>query len=252
MICPEREPALNGLIDGELTAAEAREIAAHLAGCPGCAAGLAGLLALRAEIAALAPAEPAPAELRSRIVSAIAAPAGTVPERPRWRPRLRAARRPAVLAAGLALAAAVALGIFAVTPSSEGPTLRALADAASRSDLPRPLTAARDTARAWFVRHDLPAPPAPGLGRAGFRFAGFGADLVAGHRAAVLIYRRHGERLSLFAWPAGAGEGPHPPRTGQTRTMTVIYWNDGHTEFWAVGPHPGTVAAFAAAYRGAL
>ena len=48
MICPEREPALNGLIDGELTAAEAREIAAHLAGCPGCAAGLAGLLALRA------------------------------------------------------------------------------------------------------------------------------------------------------------------------------------------------------------
>ena len=252
MICPEREPALNGLIDGELTAAEAREIAAHLVSCPGCAAGLAGLLVLRAEIAALAPPEPTPAELRSRIVSAIAAPAVPLQQRPPRRPVLRAARRPAALAVGLALAAAVALGIFAVTPSGEGPTLRALADAAIRSDLPRPLTVARDAATAWFVRHQLAAPPAPGLGRAGFRFAGFGADLVAGHRAAVLTYRRHGEGLSLFAWPAGAGEGPHPPRTGRTRTMTVIYWNDGHTEFWAVGTRPGTVAAFVAAYRGAV
>ncbi len=248
MICPDREPALNGLIDGALTAAEARQTVAHLAACPGCAAGLAELLALRAEIAALAPEEPAPEAVRSRIAAAIAAPIG--PTHPRSAPP--ATWRRAALAGGLALAAAIALAVFATAPPGEGPPLRALADATIRNELPRPQTAKRSVAAAWFVRHDLTPPPVPRLDQAGFDFVGFRADLVAGHRAAVLIYGRNGKRLSLFAWPAGAGEGPHPPRTARARAMTVIYWNDGRTEFWAVGTDPDTIAAFAAAYRGVL
>ena len=41
MTCDEAEILLHALIDGELDAGHAREVEAHIAGCPRCAAQLA-------------------------------------------------------------------------------------------------------------------------------------------------------------------------------------------------------------------
>jgi hypothetical protein len=56
-----------------LTAAEAREIQEHLAGCPDCTAVAADLELLRNELAGLAPIEPMPEEVAARIDAALAA-----------------------------------------------------------------------------------------------------------------------------------------------------------------------------------
>jgi anti-sigma factor RsiW len=261
MICPDRETALNALSDGELDAAAARALAAHVATCPGCAAGLAGLLALRAELAALAPAGPAPEALRQRVEASVAKAAARPGSRGRVPGRTAAARAArhglAGFAAGLAVASVVAVTMIATRPSThEAATLSALADSARRAALPvaalTPPGAAAPSPTVWFTRHGLAAPPAPDLAAAGFRFGSYRGDLVAGHRAAVLDYARAGHPVALFAWPPRPGEAAHPPRTARTQGMTVTYWNNGRTEFWVVGADPQAVAAFVAAYRAAM
>jgi anti-sigma factor RsiW len=265
MSCPERQAELNALIDGELQPTPAQALAAHVAACPACAATLAGLLALRVELAALAPPGPAPAAVRARIEAGLTR-AAAAPERaaPGWAGRRGAAARGAGIGfgAGLALAAMLALALFAARPGGAGhaaeerATLAALAGSVHRAELPAALLAPAGTARTgaagWLAAQDLPAVPAPALGAAGFRFAGYRGDLVAGHRATVLAYRRDGRQVSLFAWPAGHGEPAHPPRDAAAAGITIVYWNNGRTEFWAAGPDAGTVARFVAAYRRAL
>ncbi len=269
MTYPDRELELNALVDGELDPQAARTLAAHIATCPDCAAGLAGLLALRAELAALAPPGPAPEALRQRIEMALpAAPAGTSPDRGWWtaargrrsgRTRAGTAARGGVagFAAGLAVAAVLALALFA-TPrgGEERDTLAALAASVHRAELPASLLApaagTREAARGWFAAQRLATPPTPDLAAEGFRFASYRGDLVAGHRTAVLAYQRTGQPVTLFAWPSGHGEPAHPPRTARADGMTVVYWNDGSTEFWAVGARPEAVTAFVAAYRRAV
>ena len=275
MICPDREAALNALLDDELDPPAARALAAHVATCPGCAAGLAGLLALRAELAALAPAVPAPAALRQRIEAALpGAPGATAPldglaaAVPRGGPR-GGGSRPAPrrsgfgwtvrggvggFAAGLAVAAMLALAVFAARRGGEEThTLAALADSVQRMEQPAaepaPPGTGRMAAARWFAHQGLIVPPAPDLAAGGFRFAWYRGERVAGHRAAVLGYLRAGQPITLFAWPSGHGEPAHPPRTARAGGMTVVYWNDGQTEFWAVGKAADTVAAFVAAYR---
>jgi len=270
MICPDREPALNALIDGELDPAASRALAAHLASCPGCAAGLVEMLALRGEMAALAP--PASPALAARVGAALAAEAaGVASPRPGATVAARAGRPAARrrgwkgygrslggLAAGLAVAGLVLLVTGRlVRPGPSRGELVALSDAAGRLSLPLPQAPtsqgsapARRAAGPWFRAAGLPAVPAPELVAAGFRFAGFRADLVAGHRAAVVVYRRRGgAAVALFAWRAGAGEGAHPPRRARVGERLVVYWNDGTTEFWAVGARGDGVRDFVAAYR---
>ena len=271
MICPDREPALNALIDGELDPAASRALAAHVGTCPGCAAGLVEMLALRREMAALAP--PASPALAARVGAALAAgiasprPGATVAARAglpaaRRRGRNGLARSLGGLAAGLAVAGLVLLVTGRlVRPGPSRGELAALGDAAGRLSLPLPRmpaaqggaaqggALARQVAGPWFRAAGVPVVPAPELAAAGFRFAGFRADLVAGHRAAVLVYRRGVAAVTLFAWSAGAGEGAHPPRRARAGERLVVYWNDGTTEFWAVGARGDGVRDFVAAYR---
>jgi len=269
MTCPDRELELNALVDGELDPQAARALAAHVAGCPDCAAGLAGLLALRAELAALAPPGPAPEALRRRIENSLPpSPAATTPDQGWWtaargrrngRTRAGAAARGGIagFAAGLATAAVLAFALFAPPRGGEErETLTALAASVHRADLPRSLLAptpgTRAAARGWFAAQGLATPPAPDLAAEGFRFTFYRGDLVAGHRTAVLGYQHTGQPVTLFAWPSGHGEPAHPPRTARSGGMTVVYWNDGNTEFWAVGAQTEAVAAFVAAYRRAV
>jgi anti-sigma factor RsiW len=97
-------PGLSAYLDGELDAAEAQRIAAHLAACPDCAAHLAELQALSAAFRAL-PEETLGFDL-----------AGVIEGRRAHAPRPTAARRRRDWWAGLPVAvgaaASIAAGVF--------------------------------------------------------------------------------------------------------------------------------------------
>ena len=74
MTCDEADNLIHPLIDGELDAAHAREVEAHVAGCARCAAKLADYRAMRRHLAAPDLAYAAPEHLRRRIVARLPAP----------------------------------------------------------------------------------------------------------------------------------------------------------------------------------
>jgi anti-sigma factor RsiW len=67
MTCDEAEILLHALMDGELDAGHAREVEAHIAGCPACAAKLAAYREMSQAIAASDMKYTAPLTLRRRI-----------------------------------------------------------------------------------------------------------------------------------------------------------------------------------------
>ena len=67
MTCDEARVLLHALLDGELDAGHAREVEAHVAGCPRCAAELAQFREMREAMAGANLRFAAPAALRSRI-----------------------------------------------------------------------------------------------------------------------------------------------------------------------------------------
>ena len=68
--CPDKEPMLHALLDGELDAANASALEAHLQACPGCARRLATLTAQHQRLSDLPPAT-APEALTGRIAALI-------------------------------------------------------------------------------------------------------------------------------------------------------------------------------------
>src|SRR5258708_12445865 len=82
MNCDEAELLLHALIDGELDAGHAREVEAHVAGCPRCAAALRDYRVMRQALAAPALRDRAPAGLRARIEGTLPSPRVAPPPPP--------------------------------------------------------------------------------------------------------------------------------------------------------------------------
>jgi anti-sigma factor RsiW len=242
MSCEDRALELNALIDGELPPKAEAGLLDHIPTCPSCAAELAGLMMLRARLAKLAPVEQPAEALTERIDRAITSQAAG---RPRQRLILAGAG-----AGGLALAAAIFLMLL--PRHDEAPTIRAVVDAALRQEIPQAAIVLADTrtggADAWFSRHRLATPPVPDLTPAGFRFLGCRTDIVAGHRASILVYGDAGRLVTLEVWPAG-GEAAHKVRSDVADRRAVAYWNNGRSEFWVSGADHSIVTRFTAAYR---
>src|ERR1700712_598679 len=77
--CDEAEILIHALLDGELDAGHAREVEAHVAGCPRCAAELSQFSEMRKAMAGADLRLAAPAALRSRIEAALPAPSVRAP-----------------------------------------------------------------------------------------------------------------------------------------------------------------------------
>ena len=81
MKCEEANVLMHALIDGELDAGHAREVEAHIAGCPDCAARLREFQELRKMMTPEGLRYSAPASLRARIEGKLPAPAVTMTSR---------------------------------------------------------------------------------------------------------------------------------------------------------------------------
>jgi len=228
-VCPDKIELLQAYFDGELDAANAQALEAHLTTCPGCSAALDELRMLRARFADPALRERAPEHLRRR-VEAILQAEGSGPSR-------RAGTRalPWGLSAGFG-AIAAALATVAVLPSAGALETQLVADHV-RSTLGTRLvdveTSDRHTVKPWFNGKVDFAPPVVDLAGAGFPLQGGRLEYLDGRRVAALVYRRNKHIINLFVWPQETGLRL-PALGGSDDGYAIVHWTDGGLQFWAV------------------
>jgi anti-sigma factor RsiW len=249
--CPDKAPMLHALLDGELDAANASALEAHLQSCPACAQRLETLKALHERLAELPPT-PAPEALKGRIAAMIGEEQRKT-SRP-LRPPARGLTAGWAAAAGAFVALAASLVIVPQLYDS-GPSLREeLAQDHVRSlladhlvDIP---TSDRHVVRPWFNgKIGFNPPPAPDLAAQGFPLAGGRLDYAGGHPIAALVYRRRAHVINLFVLPANSG--PELPRLGRpSGGYAMLHWTDKGLDYWAVSDaDPAELKGFKAAFE---
>jgi anti-sigma factor RsiW len=224
---------VDAYLDGELAAADARELEAHLAQCSECARLQEERLALRAAIGASVPAFPASDALRARVRAALKA---AVHERAPARPGLRIFWRPLALAASLA---AVAVGSWTV--SLRFAAGDALADdvltSHVRSLMPGHLTdvlsSDQHTVKPWFNGRLDYSPPVSDFAGRGYPLLGGRLDYVDGRTVAALAYGRRQHLINVYLWPASRGPRT-APRSRERQGYHLLHWSTPDYTYWVV------------------
>jgi anti-sigma factor RsiW len=231
--CPDREPMLQALLDGELDAANAAATEAHLKTCAGCAAQYRMLQALRARLGEAELSPPAPAHLRRRIEAMIEAEGRKAPARRPWWTGVI----PAWSTAGAMALLAASLMVVQVIPQQQGSLGDQLVASHVRSLMEQHLidvaTSDRHVVRPWFAGKVDFTPPVVDLADQGFPLVGGRLDYAGDRTVAALVYRRHAHVINLFVMPARDASSAW--RIGARKTSySVIHWTHGELDFWAV------------------
>jgi anti-sigma factor RsiW len=226
-------------VDGELDAARAADLLHHRADCPECQAAYADLMMLRDRLRDSNLRETAPERLRQflaaqsapapspavRLESRRAAPSPAQPNR--W-------RSSAGLAAGIAIAAGLALAVYRPT----GPDMVALVvddhvRALQAGHLQDVVSTDRHTVKPWFEGKLDFAPPVKDLADRQFPLTGGRLDVMNGRPIAALVYQRGTHPINLLVWPAGE-KGDADAVTRNYNGFTTIQWRQNGLTLWAV------------------
>jgi anti-sigma factor RsiW len=226
--CPDYELLINGLLDGELDAANVVKIEKHLAACSGCSESLRRLQAVRDAIGSPELGYVAPAPLRARIEQSMSASAVPIPHG-----RLAV---PSWLTGGAIGALAASLALTVALPRTEPLDLDdQLVGSHVRSLLADHLTDVRTTnqhiVRPWFNGRTDYAPPVPELADLGFPLAGGRLDVVGGRVVPAIVYRRHLHTVNLFVLPE---DGDASRRVERRGGYSLTEWSQGGLRFAAV------------------
>jgi anti-sigma factor RsiW len=229
---------LQGLIDGELDAAHATELEAHVTRCTACAQAREDAAILRVALRAEGVRVSAPDRLLARLDAALSAKTAPVSPRPRAR-RLRldrafwgyggASAAVAAVAAAVVLIAAPALQTADVEHQIVASHVRSqlaghLIDVAS-SD--------QHMVKPWFNGKVDFAPPVVDLADQGFPIVGGRLDYIDKRRVAAIVYRRGHHLINLFIWPdRGRARAPEESTPGEG--YTLLHWARGGMTYWAV------------------
>jgi anti-sigma factor RsiW len=247
--CPDWRERLQGLIDGELDAAHASEVEAHLDGCGPCSDAHAGALALRAALRGEGARVAAPDRLTVKLEAAVRAatvpsPAGAAPERPRPERAHWGLGHGGVLAgvrwgfggAGVALAACAILALMIAPALQTAQLEQELVAGHVRSQqvghLIDVVTSDQHVVKPWFGGKLDFSPPVVDLADQGFPIVGGRLDYIGKRTVAAIVYRRGRHVINLFVWPAGHNLGPAEARPGDG--YTLLHWTRGGMTFWAV------------------
>jgi anti-sigma factor RsiW len=229
MTCDEVEILLHALLDGELDAGHAREVEAHIAGCPRCAAQLAAYREMSKAFAAADLRYTAPPALRRRIEESLpqATPA----------PSRRAVMRGFAL--GSAVSALAATGLVAIVLRNDDDArinseivsahLRSL-QAGHLTDV---LSTDQHTVKPWFNGRLDVAPPVIDLTAQGFTLIGGRLDYVDARPIGAIVYRRRLHIINLFVAQTASTE----PRAATMKTFqgfNIRSWSEHGLNYWAV------------------
>jgi len=249
--CSDKLLLLQAHVDGELDAANALALEAHLRSCTACVEELARIGAVRRLLADAELGHAAPAALRARVEALVEKPPVTAaPARPSV--AATAPRRGMVGLAGdrvlslgrnlssgllIGLAASAAL-VFAMPqflrPGIEDQLISShIRSLSLDSHLTDIATSNRHVVKPWFNGKIDFAPRVPELAAQGFPLVGGRLDVVDGHEVAVIVYKRRLHTINLFVRPAprlALPVGIAAKRDG----YSIVQWSDAGLEYWAV------------------
>ena len=227
---PNFESQLDAYLDGELAAADARELEAHVAQCRECMEFRDRRLALRAAIKARVPMFQASDVLHQRVRAAMRKPS-TSRRRPLPRPW-----RSLAIAASLAV---VALGTWQLAARrSAGEALAGdVFTSHVRSLMPGHLTdvlsSDQHTVKPWFNGKLDYSPPVYDFAGRGYPLLGGRLDYVGGRSVAALVYGRRQHVINVVLWPTARG-GALGPTTQTRQGYHVLHWNTPAYAYWVV------------------
>jgi anti-sigma factor RsiW len=220
LACPDKELLIQADHDGELGAADAAALHAHLAACPGCRAQAAFLQDLSTRLRAEIP--------RPALPAWIAAPAQPAPL---IRPPTRAAL---FIYSPMVALAALALVVF-LAPPGPGTNLADQAVAAhiralQPGHLMDVISTDRHTVKPWFAGKLDFSPPVRDFTAAGFPLKGARLDYFVNRPIAALVYGRDRHIIDLSVWPAATGVAS----SGTVNGYNYITWYQDGMAFCAV------------------
>jgi anti-sigma factor RsiW len=228
MTCDEAEILLHALLDDELDAAHARELEAHVAGCPHCTAELRITHEMKSVLAEADLRFAAPSRLRQRIEAAL--------------PQPRVSDRRAVLkgfAMGSVASALAATGIVAIVLRDDGEQ-RIASDVVSAhlrslqaGHLTDVLSSDQHTVKPWFNGRLDVAPPVIDLTAQGFTLIGGRLDTIDRQAVGAIVYRRRTHVINLFVAQSGNAE-PRAARIETVQGFNIRRWRDRGLNYWAV------------------
>lgn len=241
---PDKLPLIHGLVDGELDAANAVAIEAHLKSCGDCRAELERIEALRDLLAANDLTHRAPDRLRDGIEAMLAAEARDTPRPAPRKPtrvpggiaahvlsgRWASGALTGVVAASLALMLAVPRLSYTGVEDQlvQGHVRSLLADHVVDVQ-----TSNRHVVKPWFNGRIDFAPPVPDLVDEGFPLVGGRLDYVEDRAVAAIVYRRRLHVINLFVRPAATLSLPVAVRDSRNG-YHLLRWTAGGLEYWAV------------------
>ena len=205
-------PLVALLVDGELDARSTLEVSAHLETCAECRREQSAILSLRSGLTR----HELPAASRARILR-LARP------RRAWR----------VAASVAALAAAVAVGVFAVprAPSLDDEIVAAHVRSLQVNHLTDVVSTDQHTVKPWFQGKLDFGVPVRDYAPQGFPLVGGRLEYVRGQPAAAVVYKHGQHAINLFVWPDNGSEAP---RAGQRRGFNEVRWTAGGLSYWLV------------------
>ncbi len=230
MNCEEANVLLHALIDGELDAGHAREVEAHIAGCPDCATHLREFQELRQAMTPAGLRYAAPASLRARIEGKL--PAHSVAGMSR-----RSAIKGFAFGAGASAIAASGLLLMVMQGDEQKRILEEVVSAHLRSLQAQHLidvqSSDQHTVKPWFNGRLDAAPPVVDLTAQGFTLLGGRLDYVDAKPVAAIVYRRRVHIINLFCAPA-PGSGHRGATMESLHGFNVRRWSENGLNLWAV------------------
>jgi anti-sigma factor RsiW len=230
MNCEDAEIFLHALIDNELDAGHAREVEAHIAGCPRCAKQFSAFQDMRRAMADTDLRFPASIALRRRINQALPSRTAQQPDR---RSLLKG------FAFGGMLSAALATGVVAVVLRDDRDQ-RILSDVVSAhlrslqaEHLTDVVSTDQHTVKPWFNGRIDVAPPVVELTAQGFTLIGGRLDYIDRRPVAALVYKRRAHVINLFVMQTSDADRLSP-KAEAMQGFNVRRWFVGGLEFWAV------------------
>jgi anti-sigma factor RsiW len=229
MTCEEAEVLLHALIDGELDAGHAREVEAHIEGCPHCAALMKEYREISQAMAETNLRYKAPLELRRRIEKALPQPHAA----PSRRGVLRG------FAMGSAVSALAATGLFAIVLRNddeqriEAEVVSAHLRSLQAGHLTDVISTDQHTVKPWFNGKLDVSPPVIDLTAQGFTLIGGRLDYVNAREIGAVVYKRRQHVINLFVAQT-ANTGRRPATTTTLQGFNVRHWSDHGLNYWAV------------------